>query len=90
MCAIETGLYDGDRTYLSGTYEFKDGSKIGDWDKKGWGYLSYDSGFKYSSNVAIINIIKDYLSKDKLKKCLESYGFNKKTGIELSMKKKEI
>ena len=88
MCAIETGLYDGEKTYLSGTYEFEDGYKIGDWDKKGWGYLSYDSGFKYSSNVAIINIIKDYLSKEKLKKCLENYGFNKKTGIELSNEEK--
>ena len=84
MCAIETGLYDGSKTYLSGTYEFEDGYKIGDWDKKGWGYLSYDTGFSYSSNVAIINIIKDYLSKEKLRKCLESYGFNSKTGIELS------
>lgn len=88
MCAIETGLYDGEKTYLSGTYEFEDGYKIGDWDKKGWGYLSYDSGFSYSSNVAIINIIKDYLSREKLMNCLENYGFNKKTGIELSNEEK--
>ena len=84
MCALETGLYNGEETYLSGTYKFEDGYEIGDWDKKGWGYLNYDSGFKYSSNVAIINIIQDYLSNSKLKKCLEKYGFNKKTGIELS------
>ena len=30
--------------------------------------------------IAIINIIKDYLPADKLKTCLEKYGFNKKTG----------
>lgn len=84
MCALETGKYNGQKTYLSGTYEFDDGYKIGDWEKKGWGYLTYDSGFKYSSNVAIINIIKDYLSRQSLKNCLEKYGFNKKTGIELS------
>lgn len=84
MCAMETGKYDGEKTYLSGTYEFEDGYIIGDWDKKGWGYLSYDTGFSYSSNIAIINIIKDYLSMDSLKTCLENYGFNKKTGIELS------
>lgn len=88
MCALETGLYDGEKTYLSGVYEFEDGYKIGDWDKKGWGYLSYDNGFKYSSNVAIINIIKDYLSKEKLRNCLNKYGFNKKTGIELSNEEK--
>ena len=84
MCAIETGLYDGSKTYLSGSYEFNDGTKMHDWDKKGWGQLTYDEGFSYSSNTAIINIIKDYLSAKKLKTCLESYGFGKVTGIELS------
>ena len=84
MCAIETGNYNGERTYLSGKYEFEDGTIVHDWDKKGWGTLSYDTGFSYSSNVAIINIIKDYLSKKELKNCLEKYGFGKKTGIELS------
>ena len=84
MCALETGLYKGDKTYLSGSYEFNDGTKMHDWDKKGWGTLTYDQGFGYSSNIAIINIIKDYLSEKKLKNCLESYGFGKKTGIELS------
>lgn len=88
MCALETGLYDGSKNYLSGGYEFSDGSKIHDWDKKGWGYLSYDTGFSYSSNVAIINIIKDYLSLEKLKSCFEKYGFNNKTGIELSNEEK--
>jgi len=88
MCALETGKYDGTKTYLSGVYKFEDGYTIGDWDKKGWGYLDYNNGFRYSSNVAIINIIKDYLSMDKLKTCLENYGFNSKTGIELSNEEK--
>lgn len=84
MCAIETGLYDGTKEYLSGSYTFSDGTKMHDWDRKGWGNLTYDAGFSYSSNTAIINIIKDYLSSKKLKSCLESYGFGKTTGIELS------
>lgn len=84
MCAIETGKYDGTKNYLSGSYEFEDGIKIHDWDKNGWGYLTYDSGFSYSSNVAIINIINDYLSSKQLRICLEKYGFGNKTGIELS------
>ncbi len=84
MCAIETGLYDGSKTYLSGSYTFEDGTVMHDWNNDGWGVLTYDNGFSYSSNTAIINIIKDYLSVDKLKTCLESYGFGKKTGIELS------
>ncbi len=88
MCAIETGKYDGNKTYLSGSYEFDNGVAIHDWDKNGWGYLNYDTGFSYSSNVGIINIIKDYLSLDGLKSCLEKYGFNHKTGIELSNEEK--
>ena len=84
MCAIETGLYDGTKMYRSGSYTFSDGTKMHDWDRKGWGDLSYDVGFSYSSNTAVINIIKDYLSAKKLNSCLESYGFGKKTGIELS------
>lgn len=84
MCAIETGLYDGDKEYLSGSYTFSDGTRMHDWDKKGWGTLTYDVGFSYSSNVGIINIINDYLSAKKLKTCLESYGFGKVTDIELS------
>ena len=57
MCAIETGLYDGNKEYLSGSYTFSDGTKMHDWDRKGWGNLTYDAGFSYSSNTAIINII---------------------------------
>ena len=84
MCAIETGKYDGSKTYLSGSYEFDDGTVMHDWDKKGWGYLNYDTGFSYSSNVGIINIIKDYLSLEQLRTCLEKYGFGNKTNVELS------
>lgn len=84
MCAIETGAYDGSKEFLSGGYEFSDGTVVHDWDPEGWGYLSYDVGYSYSSNVGIINIIKDYLSKDKLSNCLSKFGFGKKTGVELS------
>ena len=88
MCAIETGKYDGNKTYLSGSYEFDDDYVIHDWNNKGWGYLSYDLGFSYSSNVGIINIIKDYLSAGELRDCLIKYGFDNKTGIELSNEEK--
>ena len=84
MCAIETGKYDGSKKYLSGSYDFGNNVVIHDWDKKGWGYLTYDAGFSYSSNVAIINIIKDYIDDETFKKCLYSFGFGDKTGIELS------
>ncbi len=84
MCAMETGKYDGNKTYLSGSYTFNDGTVMHDWNRTGWGNLTYDVGFSYSSNIAVINIIKDYLSPIELRTCLEKFGFNKKTGIELS------
>ena len=84
MCALETGKYDGTKKYLSGSYEFNDGTVISDWNPSGWGYLTFDQAFPYSSNVGIINIIKNYLSRKELNSCLQKYGFGSKTGIELS------
>ena len=84
LCAVNTGKYDSNKTFLSGEYVFEDGTKMHDFNIKGWGYLTYDSGFTHSSNVGIINIIKDYLSLSELKSCFENFGFGKKTGIELS------
>lgn len=83
MCAMEKGNYDGDKTYLSGSYKVGPNT-ISDWNPLGWGNISYDIGFEYSSNVGIINIINDYLTPNELKDCLKSYGFGSKTGIELS------
>ena len=84
MAALETGKYDGNKTFLSGSYTTKDGTKISDANKKGWGTISYDRGFALSSNVGIINIINDYLNKNSLMTYFKKLGFGSKTGIELS------
>lgn len=83
MCALEKGVYNGDETYLSGSYKVGDDT-IRDWNGEGWGYISYDNGFEHSSNVAVANIISKYLSKDELYDCFTKYGFGSTTGIELS------
>jgi penicillin-binding protein 2B len=83
LCAIETGNYDGNFTYESGSIKIVDDT-ISDWNEKGWGKITLDKGFEYSSNVGIVNLIKQYLSKEQLKTCLKKYGFGSKTGIELS------
>lgn len=83
MCAMETGNYDGEELFLSGSYKIGPNT-VNDWRKSGWGKISYDKGYMYSSNVGSINISKKYLSPEKLRNCLESYGFGKLTGIELS------
>lgn len=83
MCAIEKGTYDGSATYESGSIEVE-GTKISDWNNGiGWGTVTYDKGYEYSSNVAITNILQKFIDKDDLKSCLESYGFGSYTDIEL-------
>src|SRR5574344_1009734 len=49
--AIDTGNYNGSETYKSGSIDVADVT-IRDADKAGWGVISYDTGFAYSSNVA--------------------------------------
>lgn len=84
MCAMETGQYDGNATYESGSIKFSDDEEVRDWNKYGWGYISYDKGFEYSSNVAVSTLLQTILNKNKYRECLEKYGFGQKTGIELS------
>ncbi len=82
MCAIEKGTYVGDQTYQSGVIDVE-GTKIYDWNKVGWGEITYDHGFEMSSNVGTVNIMQNFLTKDDLKDCLTSYGFGNTTGVEL-------
>lgn len=83
MCAMENGKYKGDDTYLSGTYNVY-GTVIKDWEARGWGSITYDKGFEYSSNVAVANLMKNGLTKEELKDCFQKYGFGSKTDIELT------
>lgn len=84
MAAIESGKYDGNAKYKSGVYTTKDGTQIGDWNRNGWGYITYDQGFALSSNVAALSLVKDYISADDLKEYYKKLGFGSATGIELA------
>lgn len=85
MCAMENNVYKGDDTYLSGKYTIGEYT-INDWNNDGWGTITFDKGFEYSSNVGIANILRkeDGLTKKQLKECYKKYGFGDLTGIELS------
>lgn len=83
MAAMENGVYKGDETYKSGVYTTKDGTQIGDWDRGGWGILTYDKGYAMSSNVAVINMINRHMSSIMLRQYYKKLGFGKKTGITL-------
>lgn len=88
LCAIEGGNYKGENTYKSGNivFEANDGSKtvIRDWNKKGWGNISYDYGFAMSSNVGAAGLLRnEIITKKDLKTCYNAYGFGATTGFSL-------
>lgn len=84
MCAIENGKYDGNETFLSGNYQIGEDT-VNDWNGGvGWGTITFDKGYEYSSNVGIVNLIERHLSRKELQECFQRYGFGEKTGIELS------
>ena len=83
MAAMENGVYDGNESYNSGVYETSDGTVIGDWNRNGWGYITFDKGYALSSNVGVINIINRHMNSLMLRQYFKRLGFGKKTSIEL-------
>ncbi len=83
--AIEEEVYNGDDTYKSGEFKANEKMKpIYDHNGgKGWGEISYDEGFKRSSNVAASKLAWEKVGPDKFRTYLEAFGFDKKTDIDL-------
>lgn len=82
LCAMENNVYDGNKTYKSGSIKIGD-IEIHDYNKVGWGIINYDTGFERSSNVAVATMMQTVLNKEQLRTCLKNYGFGSKTGIDL-------
>ena len=85
MAALESGVYNGKAKYQSGKFTTKDKTVIKDWNNVGWGYITYDQGFIYSSNTAVVNIMDKYMDAKTLREYLTKFGFGSKTGIDLPM-----
>ena len=83
MCAIEKGTYNGNKTYDSKGITFTDDT-IRDWNKIGFGQITFDKGFEYSSNVGASHLITNFITGNELKDCYKEYGFGVPTKIELS------
>lgn len=81
LAAMEDGIYNGDELYQSGTIQVDD-AVIKDFNGRGWGTISYNTGFAYSSNTAATNLALR-LGREKLYKFYDSLGFGSKTGITL-------
>lgn len=82
MAAMEKGVYNSNDTFVSGSITFGNNT-IYDWEQKGFGTITYDEGFLYSSNVGISYLTKKYFSASELRDYFEKFGFGSKTGIEL-------
>lgn len=82
MSAMEEGKYKGDDLYSSGSITV-DEYNISDWNKHGWGKITYDRGFTYSSNVAAVNLAQK-MGKTTLKDYYSKIGLGTQTGIELA------
>ncbi|MBP5684450.1 MAG: penicillin-binding protein [Bacilli bacterium] len=81
MAALEAGVYKGSDTYKSGTFTAKDKTVIKDWNNVGWGWITFDKGYIYSSNIAVVNIMDKYMDAKTLKKYFIKLGFGTKTGV---------
>ena len=90
MCAIESGKYDGEATFMSGSKTYvseldeKDMVTIKDWNNKGWGKITFDYGYAMSSNIGVATLLEEVITKKELSECYKKYGFGTVTGITLN------
>lgn len=81
MASIENGMYNGSDKYKSGSLKVDDAT-IKDWNRYGWGNITYDEGFMGSSNVAASKLALN-LGRAKLKDFYNALGFGSITKIPL-------
>ncbi len=79
--AIDTGVWDPNAWYMSGQYRVLDRT-IKDYNKVGWGPITYLQGIQRSSNTAMAHLLK-LIGEDVFFDYLDRFGFGKKTGIDL-------
>lgn len=83
--AINEGVYKGSEGYKSGKYRINERIQpiVDHNGGEGWGTISYDEGFRRSSNVAAAKLAWEQLGPEKYLDYLKAFDFDKKTGIDL-------
>src|SRR5699024_2551172 len=83
--AIDAGVYNGDELYKSGTYLVNEKIEpINDHNQgAGWGSISFDEGFRRSSNVAASKLVWEKMGTDTFLEYLQKFGFDEVTNIDL-------
>ena len=75
--AINEGVFDPNEKYESGKIQiFKD--LIRDYNKVGWGRITYLEGLAHSSNVAFVHVVQK-IGVEKWKQYLDLFGFGQST-----------
>ncbi|MGY4689728.1 penicillin-binding protein [Salibacterium sp. K-3] len=81
--AIEEGVYNGKETYQSGTYSVASETINDHNNGEGWGTITYDEGFRRSSNVAFAKVALEKLGPETFFQYMNDFGFSEPTGIDL-------
>ncbi|QQK78345.1 penicillin-binding protein [Salicibibacter cibarius] len=82
--AIDSGEYDGDEEFESGTYDPGYDHTISDHNNgEGWGTIPFDEAMERSSNVGFSKLVNEVMGADILYEYLDRFGFGRETGIEL-------
>ncbi|MCR8641923.1 penicillin-binding transpeptidase domain-containing protein [Paenibacillus sp. N1-5-1-14] len=80
--AIEEGVFNPEDKFQSGSIQVQ-GKPVFDWNRVGWGRITYLDGLEYSSNVAFVKLGTEKMTHDKLKDYMLKFGFGVKTNIDL-------
>ncbi len=68
LTALDAGTFPKNQTFMSGSYDFNDGfAPVKDWNKVGWGPITYEDGLIRSSNTGMIYLTEKYIPKDTLR-----------------------
>ncbi|MFZ3576510.1 penicillin-binding transpeptidase domain-containing protein [Virgibacillus sp. DJP39] len=82
--AIDSDNYNGNASFSSGSYRAQPNiKKVVDHNRKGWGTISYDEGFRRSSNVAAAKLLWEVMGPDVYLDYFKSFDFDQETGIDL-------
>ncbi|WP_294581344.1 penicillin-binding protein [uncultured Thomasclavelia sp.] len=82
--SIESGLYSGEATYESGSYDYGASRPIRDHNNgAGWGTITFNEGFYRSSNVAICNLLeRGYTNREDVEQVYEDLGLFQESEVD--------
>ncbi|MCL2559651.1 MAG: penicillin-binding protein [Turicibacter sp.] len=80
--AIDTGNYRGDQMFTSGARSVPGNITIHDWNQS-WGNISFDDGFLVSSNTAVVDMFRYWLSFDNWMSYLAGFGFGETVDLPI-------